>query len=217
MRKVYINNKPVILTSSQSAGLTNQDRRVLQVTYKDVIELKKIAEYINKNRDLEETYILGKNDAQLWNDFLSLYVLIDAAGGMVFNERNEVLLIYRNNTWDLPKGKVEKGETIEEAAVREVMEETGLQKVNIFSPVDVQKCGNVTYHTYMHPVKKKVMLKTTYWYIMHCQTQSVIPQTEEGITEVRWVPIDDLPKYEVQTYGSIRDVMIAGRGSVQAT
>ncbi len=211
MRKVYINNKPVYLRSSQEAGLSNQDRRILQVTYKDVVELKKITEYINRNKDLESTHILGKNDAELWNDFLSLYLLIDAAGGMVFNERNEVLLIYRNNTWDLPKGKVEKGETIEEAAVREVMEETGLQQVNILAPVDVQPCGNVTYHTYIHPVKKRVVLKTTYWYLMRCETQAVIPQQEEGITEVRWVPIGDLPKYEVKTYGSIRDVMVAGR------
>ncbi len=112
---------------------------------------------------------------------------IKAAGGVVFRLSEEkaeleILLIYRNQTWDLPKGKLEKGETIQMCAVREVAEETGTQL-----PMVVDDLGT-TYHEYTE--KGKEIGKTTYWYSMvFPRYQSLTPQIEEGIELIEWVPL----------------------------
>ena len=114
---------------------------------------------------------------------------IKAAGGVVFRNSGkdsevDVLLIFRNKLWDLPKGKLEKGESIEMCAVREVAEETGTQL-----PVLVGDLGT-TYHEYME--KGEEFGKTTYWYSMvFPRPQSLTPQLEEGIELIEWVPLSE--------------------------
>ena len=108
-----------------------------------------------------------------------------AAGGVVFNAKaGTMLLIKRNGVWDLPKGKLETGETIPECAVREVEEETGLKGLKIISDL----CE--TYHEYSEGSKQ--IGKTTYWFLMNGETvtkQKLTPQREEGITELKWVEL----------------------------
>jgi mutator protein MutT len=107
-------------------------------------------------------------------------IIIQAAGGLVFNEKNELLMIYRRGFWDLPKGKVDEGETLEQCAVREVQEETGLQNIMLGDFL------TTTYHTYAQ--KGQTILKPSHWYKMqNWGNETLIPQTEEDITAIKFV------------------------------
>lgn len=133
--------------------------------------------------------------------FFRHFTQVTAAGGVVRNKAGEYLLIHRRGQWDLPKGKLDAGESIESCAVREVEEETGLRNVKILEPL------TCTYHTYNEFGKH--ILKDTHWYLMEATaTESTTPQTEEDITEVRWVAASDLHPYFAATYPSIRDVLL---------
>jgi len=123
--------------------------------------------------------------------------LIPAAGGAVLNDNGEVLMIYRNEKWDLPKGKMEERETVEQAAVREVKEETGLVNLRVISKL------SKTYHTYT--LKKKRVLKETFWFLMASNDQDFQPQRNEGITKVVWLPESKLESILSNTYENIKN------------
>lgn len=134
--------------------------------------------------------------------FFKKFVVIQAAGGMVLNENNEVLMILRKGKWDLPKGKLDAGETIEICATREVSEETGVEKPEIVSG------PFISYHTYHEGTR--YILKESYWYQMKVKgKQELVPQIEEQITEIRWVPQDDLQDYLKNSFALIADVINA--------
>ena len=122
-----------------------------------------------------------------------------AAGGAVLNDHNEVLVIFRNVKWDLPKGKVEKGEQVELGAIREVMEETGLENVKIVSKLPK------TYHTYL--LKGKRVLKETYWFLMASNDEEIRPLAKEGIKKVEWLPESGLDKVMSNTYENIKLIL----------
>ena len=129
----------------------------------------------------------------------SIFIFVEAGGGAVFNENNEVLCIYRRGVWDLPKGKLEKNEKFETAAVREVEEECNVKAV-----LGTKIC--TTYHTYTH--KNKLVLKKTRWYAMKSDfTGTLIPQTEEGIEKVEWMNEKQQIQAMTNTYSSIRYVI----------
>ena len=116
------------------------------------------------------------------------------------NETGEWLFIFRNGKWDLPKGKVEKKEAITKAAIREVEEECGIGKLTIIKELPT------TYHTYY--MEERAILKRTYWFEMLCKDTSVlIPQLEEGITDVKWLSKKQLRQVLENTYESVKDVM----------
>ena len=144
---------------------------------------------------------LVKGNVELnWESFKSNYQLVEAAGGLVRNPSGEILFIHRNGMWDLPKGKLEEEESIENCAVREVAEECGIEEPTILRPL------RTTYHTYQ--LKGKRILKPTYWFLMKSSDESLlIPQTEEGITEVKWVSEKDATHLLTRSFGSIRDVV----------
>ena len=138
------------------------------------------------------------------------FLQIEAAGGVVQNERKEVLLIFRRGHWDLPKGKVDEGESLEEAAIREVKEETGLEgSLRILSKVFfADNLNEATYHTYDY--KGTAALKVSHWYLMQYTGNAVLtPQTEEDIEQAVWVGVGDLPKYLEPMYPSVKDVLKA--------
>ncbi|MEP7262956.1 MAG: NUDIX domain-containing protein [Bacteroidota bacterium] len=138
--------------------------------------------------------------ANTWISFRDIYKIMDAAGGIVFNPMGEVLMIYRNDRWDLPKGKVEKGETFNEAAIREVEEECGISNLSII------KSAATTYHTYPYGVER--ILKCTYWYIMKCDDpDNIKPQEEEGITSLKWMNQNELHYAAMQSYSSIINLL----------
>ena len=131
---------------------------------------------------------------------LKSVTVIEAAGGLVKNERKEYLFIYRNDTWDLPKGKIEKGETIKSAAVREVEEECGI----VIKKLGRRICK--TYHAYTS--RGEVVIKKSYWYKMKAEGQDKLkPQKEEGITDARWFTKDKMGIITKNTFPSIGEVM----------
>jgi len=137
---------------------------------------------------------------------------IPAAGGVVVNDRGELLLIHRRGKWDLPKGKLDRGEEVEEAAIREVEEETGAQELVL----DSFLCQ--TYHIYKAPHttegSKPWALKTTWWYRMSALSDTpLVPQAEEQITEVRWFTPTELEDLSgLDTHPNIRLVLSQALG-----
>ena len=137
-----------------------------------------------------------------WESFCADYILIEAAGGLVYNLDNQLLMIFRNGKWDLPKGKLEVGENIKECAIREVEEECGISGLSISKPLQD------TYHTYA--INEQKILKRTYWFEMKTNFKGgLLPQTEEGITKVVWVDKQDIAEKLENSYGNIIELLQA--------
>lgn len=127
---------------------------------------------------------------------------IIAAGGIVINELNEILMIYRRGKWDLPKGKLDKGEVIEICAIREVTEETGITNIQL------GKLIGKTYHEYFDNWINEEVIKETYWYEMKVQNKTqLIPQIEENIETVEWVNKTELPNKLKNSYKNIEEII----------
>jgi 8-oxo-dGTP pyrophosphatase MutT (NUDIX family) len=142
------------------------------------------------------------NIEELRTAFFKKFSLIIAGGGLVWNEKDEILMIFRRGKWDLPKGKLDEGEKLEDCAIREVEEETGLKNTKLISPLIV------THHTYHEG--SKFILKESHWYIMKVSgEQKLIPQTEEDIFDIKWVGQNDLEKYKKDSFRLITDVLNA--------
>lgn len=125
-----------------------------------------------------------------------------AAGGLVQNDFGEILIMFRRGVWDMPKGKLDKGESIEQCAVREVEEETGLQNIELGNFI------HKTYHQYWDKWTKKELEKETHWYAMHAKgAQTLVPQAEEDITEIVWVKPEDIVNYENNMHKNIVEVI----------
>jgi 8-oxo-dGTP pyrophosphatase MutT (NUDIX family) len=136
----------------------------------------------------------------LQHAFYKKFTLIQAAGGLVTNEANEILMIHRRGKWDLPKGKLDAGETLAECAVREVEEETGLRNIELIAPLIT------TYHTYHEG--SHFILKESYWYTMHVTgKQQLVPQTAEDIHDIKWVNKSELETYKNNSFPSVADVL----------
>jgi 8-oxo-dGTP pyrophosphatase MutT (NUDIX family) len=124
-----------------------------------------------------------------------------AAGGIVLNERDEILVIYRRSKWDLPKGHLDKNETFEGCAIREVREETGLRNLSI-----VKFIGN-TEHEYYDNMLKAEVIKETQWFEMRAfGNEPFKPQAEEGIEWIRWIRKEELANYLTNSYRNIIEI-----------
>lgn len=154
--------------------------------------MQKYKVYINN-----EAKIITDN----WQDFCLDYFLIKAAGGVVYNEKNQLLMIFRNNKWDLPKGKLESNESIEDCALREVQEECGVKNLYIDCELDC------SYHVY--EINSNKILKQTYWFKMKTKFNGkLIPQIQEGITKVEWVKKEDIYLKLNNSFSNIEDILI---------
>lgn len=199
MYKVFINNNPLFLVGINVEMIDNQGTLFVRCDSGKMLDV--ILELAHEGGDFfSQIYLCGEDPEKLFETLKSKCELIDAAGGLVKNEKNEVLMIFRNGKWDLPKGKLEKNETPEIAAVREVEEECGIKKLSI------SKTLTPTYHTYI--LNGKIVLKKTFWYEMLCgDNGELVPQIEEGITEVKWMNRIEIDKALKNTFLSIKDVM----------
>jgi len=132
--------------------------------------------------------------------FFSFFKILEAAGGVVKNEKNEILVIFRNGKWDLPKGKIDRRkETFKQAALREVQEETGLKSLTITGKL------MTTYHLYFR--KERMILKPTYWFEMFAESSGkLIPEVKENISLVAWVNKEKIPGILNNTYHSLNEL-----------
>lgn len=203
MYKIYINDTPLILQEASSDEiLPLGDERHLVTRYSGAAKtLFSYADLLEKPHRFEAVYIYSSNYDQLVADFFGNYKLIEAAGGVVLDENGKILVIFRRNSWDLPKGKIDEGETPEQAAIREVEEETGLTSLTLQEPI------TQTYHTYRDQKNRRI-LKRTYWYKMTTHRQPLVPQTEEDIEIAEWVDLTTfLDQKDLVIYNNIREVL----------
>ncbi len=127
---------------------------------------------------------------------------IIAAGGLVFNDDDELLMIFRRNKWDLPKGKLDGDESIEECALREVKEETGLKNLQL------EKFINITLHEYFDQFSNEEVVKETHWFkMLASNNQDLIPQYDEGIEQIEWVNEKDLAIKLRNSYANIIEII----------
>jgi len=194
MYKVFINEKKITLTNSSIKGDKN-------IGFSDCTSFGRAIDMLG-NTSLQSVNIYHEDIHSLWKEFCSNFWCIDAAGGVVFNDENKILFIYRKSRWDLPKGKVENGESIEAAAIREVEEEC-----SIFG-LEIKRFISHTYHVYTCPENKNV-LKTTHWYEMKYLGNSYpTPQEIEGITKAEWKSLIDIhSEVYPNTFGNIRIIL----------
>lgn len=204
-QKIYIDNKPLILSVNAQSYIDNHPAATDYLILKGATaeNFRRALKQINK-RDIHGAIIEGADPKALHRELYAIYTPIDAGGGVVTNEQDDVLMIYRRGKWDLPKGKHDEGETIEECAVREVSEETGLNDLKLGEKI----CD--TFHVYKQ--NNENLLKRTAWYKMQGTiNEKPVPQEEENILEVRWVKSKELPEILNKTYEAIREVIqIAG-------
>ena len=178
MYKVFVNEKKLTLSKYPEDIEKN-------LHYEGFASLE-IAVDLLENTSCPEMNVYGENIEEIWEDFTHMFKVIEAAGGVVKNQNGEILFIYRIGKWDLPKGKIEKGESLEQAALREIEEETGLKELVL------EEFLNNTFHLYTERNGEKI-LKTTYWFrINYVGNAAPTPQIEEGITKASWKNTEEI-------------------------
>ncbi|MNJ92883.1 Diadenosine hexaphosphate hydrolase [compost metagenome] len=192
--RIYINDNTLFITHE----LPTQIEKIQQV---EVEGFDFESFYKNLKNSKKKNYLLlTKNPSSVFKKIKNDLSLIKAAGGLVTNAKGEFLFIFRNKKWDLPKGKVDKGEKVKDAAVREVEEECG---------VKIEKRNDricKTYHVY--EMGGELILKRTSWYHMTVKgSPKLVPQQEEGITEAVWIAPHEIKAKIKNTYALITDVL----------
>ncbi|MBC7916035.1 MAG: NUDIX domain-containing protein [Pyrinomonadaceae bacterium] len=193
MYRIYINDTALIIADFLPGGLGNYQ----QIDEKEFDFLK----FYNvvKTTPGSVNVLLTKDPKKFFKKMRNPLAVIKAAGGVVRNDENQFLFIFRKGKWDLPKGKLDEGEKTKKAAVREVEEECGIK---------VSKLGDLlckTWHVYEE--KGQVVFKKTTWFNMKAKRQELVPQLEEGITEARWLASGDFPYVKQNTFPLIMDII----------
>lgn len=201
MYKVFINDKPLILSASPDFNFPFKIPEVkVQISHRKSIE-QAFTNLVEGNFNFSGALFYNNlSAAQLLDDFISTFPPLEASGGVVMNSKKERLFIFRFGKWDLPKGKIESGESIEEAGLREVQEETGIGHPTIISKLPS------SFHMYIH--KGKWVLKQSHWFAMQYEgSELLVPQQEEGITKAEWKGNDTLDEVFANTYLSLHDLL----------
>lgn len=192
MYKVFIENTPVRIQKESQTFVKFQQ-------FMPYLEKEKYEAFVALIKTLpDEKRIISLNDGK---DFFSKLEKVEAAGGVVYHTQlNKYLFIHRLGKWDLPKGKIDEGETPEKAAVREIREECGITGLRLVKPL------MNTYHTYK--MYNNTWHKKTYWFFFEYNKNELLaPQTEEGITTARWFSKEEFDRIYANTYGNIADVV----------
>lgn len=203
--EVSIDGLAVRLTEHAPVAAPGPGGLVVQATSADRVD--ELVERARRIPGVERLTLVVPDAGAAWERFRSGYVPVDAAGGAVTDERGRLLVIHRLGRWDLPKGKVDAGEALPEAAVREVKEECGLREVSIVRPL----CD--TWHTYERNGEQH--LKRTSWFLMRASgAERLVPQHEEDIREVAWMDADGVRRVKAGTYATVRAVISAWEEAV---
>jgi 8-oxo-dGTP pyrophosphatase MutT (NUDIX family) len=198
MYKVFVNEKVICFTNNEEN--CNQLEHKLVLHFFSIAQIPFLLEML-EGEGKTNVVIEVKEFDLAFKEFQNYFKIIKAAGGLVKNENNEMLFIYRLDKWDLPKGKVEKGEEIEVAAIREIEEECGITDLTILKQLQD------TYHIYRF--KDKLILKQTYWFELTSNFKgALVPQLEEDITKVEWLTDTEIEtKVLMNTYASIKELL----------
>ena len=199
--KIYFEDKPVFLCDKIDKTIDEYMHHP-DVVFIDEISTAAIKSLLHEiaKPEFHAGILLDKDINKLKKAFYKHFTIIIAAGGVVINSKEDTLMIFRRGKWDLPKGKLDEGELLEQCAVREVEEETGLSNIELGEKI------TTTYHTYTDYGKH--ILKESHWYKMKSKTdQKLTPQTEEDITDIKWVKQSDLKKKTSNTYQTIIEVL----------
>ncbi|MCL1822398.1 MAG: NUDIX domain-containing protein [Prolixibacteraceae bacterium] len=200
MYEVFYNDSKLIFTDASANKSGNKSEYTVYV------------DSANKLDDVATSFLRGNIKSvnisgdvnKLWPTFTQMFQLLPAAGGLAENG-GRYLFIFRRGKWDLPKGKIDPGETPKQAALREVGEETGLQKLTICRTLPS------TWHIYESPQKKSdngMILKQTHWFLMQSEdNQKLIPQAEEDIEIVRWIKPEDLAHILENAWPSVANLI----------
>jgi 8-oxo-dGTP pyrophosphatase MutT (NUDIX family) len=190
MLQVFVNDKPIFLTTK-----VEKETNFKNFLLKDV-SIETILETLSKKR-YASVRLIHHNEKTLLKHFCKKLPNVIAGGGKVYNQNGDILFIYRNNKWDLPKGKAERNESIEETAIREVIEETGVKDLKIVNPLPI------TYHIFKR--NGKTRLKITHWFTMETTFNGkLFPQENEGITKVEWLSPEESKKALSNSYANIK-------------
>jgi len=213
--KIFFNDRIIQFVKSKPDRITETD---IYIVYDSPVNLKKSFKHFESDTTFKNLFIQYQGNMEISSailSFLSLFKIVEAAGGVVKNEKGEILFIYRSGFWDLPKGKIsrndrlyvnshctgypEKPAAARIAAIREVKEETGLLTIAITRELIT------TWHIYY--IKQKRILKHTRWFEMVTDScQPLTPQIKENITEVRWVPPEELNEIRPKAYASLGEL-----------
>ncbi len=197
MIKIFYNNKKLFLCDA-----SNETNMPAKIVFSDEEDMKKI---INSFLDEAENSIKVLCRAEVGHfleKFKHHFEYVEAAGGLVLNLENKLLFIFKRNTWDLPKGKKDKGEDVQKTAIREVSEECGLD----LSDLEIVNYIDSTYHIYLE--NEKAFLKRTSWFfIRYIGTKPPVAEEKEGISIVRWIDSDEIQNVLKNTYPSVVEIL----------
>ena len=196
MYKVFSGEKCIMISAVELKVASKDTKTIL---FSNSEELHREYQQFSSTQKFQNLVVVGEEE-RTWAVFRSLFSYIEAAGGLVLNQNDELLMIYRNKHWDLPKGKMEQGETPDQTALREVEEECGVKKLKIVKPL------GSSYHIFFQ--NNANCIKRTYWFEMSCSDASkLIPQMEEGIEAAKWMNKADAKKISGKVYLSLREVL----------
>lgn len=199
--KIYYNDAFMLISSNRAQ--MNKNFTTIIEDEKETDNFLNNPAFLFDGTTNRNIFILSATPGKILSRLCEKTKLIIAGGGIVFNEKHELLMIFRRGKWDLAKGKIEEGEQIKQGAIREVEEETGV----IIESAEPEPI--LTYHAYK--LKGKDSLKETHWYKMQAKRgqNKLIPQVEEDIEEVRWVAKSDLKNYQQGSHLLIWDLISA--------
>ncbi len=200
-QKIYFSDKPLVLTTDATAYRNAHAGASSYTLLKGATPRHfKMAADLLSGGATTGVLLEDASEQTLLSGLHKQHKPLDAAGGVVRNEEGEILFIHRRGKWDLPKGKRDAGEEMAVCAVREVQEETGIRRIIL---------GDFLCHTYHHYLQGgKSLVKRTAWYAMRgSHTETLQPQAEEDITEVRWIAAKEVPALVVKTYSALLDVL----------
>ena len=190
MYKVFVNDKPLFLTN-QVAKETD-----FQLFLLESVDIEQVIIKMFQNK-IQKAYLYYPDEKAILKKVKEKIPVCKAGGGLVYNKAGDVLFIFRNGKWDLPKGGIEKGEEIEDTATREVEEETGVN--NLVIAHKLQK----TYHVFKRNGKYK--LKITHWFEMRTNFEGTPkPQENEGIEKVAWLNPEQIKEALKNSYENIK-------------
>lgn len=200
MYEVFYNDCKLVFTDVAVENIGEQTKATVFVN--NIDDIANIASSFLEG-NIKFSNIVGDLE-KLWPAFTRMFHSIPAAGGLV-EQNGFYLFIFRRGKWDLPKGKIDEGETPQQAALREVEEETGLHKLTICRTLPS------TWHLYKSPYKNskgEIILKQTHWFLMNSDSnQKLIPQTEEDIERIEWVKPENVDEILQNAWANIENLL----------